>query len=462
MRSTALSECDCILHTLYGAQVAGPHANAKCERMPSHARRRTYMDHLSSHAWRARSARVRERLRPKQLRAPSLDWLNFLVADVRGALGPFITVYLVDNQGWSTANVGLVTSLGSWAGLLAQTPIGAWIDHTRYKRGILFCALVGLSAGALVFATLRGFWPVLFANGLIQIVSQAFTPTIAALTVGLFSRDLLTRRMGRNAAWARGGNMVVAGISGVLAWFVSRPAVFLQVPLVSALAAIAVLSIPHGQINQRRARGLRSGSDEAEGPAGWIAPLRSRPVLVFGACSFLYELADPPLLTLVGQEFGGIHKGWGLTATSALVIASQGGMLLSSIVVGRRADSWGYRWMLAAAFALLPMQAALTLVSHNAFWRVGVQFSGGLGTGLFVALTPLWLADATHGTGRYNLSQGLMGTLRALGVSTSALVSEVTVGRLGYDFTYVGCGVIGAAAFALLWFALPAVQRAYD
>ena len=81
---------------------------------------------------------------------------------------------------------------------------------------------------------------------------------------------------------------------------------------------------------------------------------------------------------------------------------------------------------------------------------------------MFVALTPLWLADATHRTSRYNLSQGLAGTLRALGVSTSALVSEVTVGRLGYDFTYAGCGVIGGAALALLWFALPAVQWAYD
>jgi hypothetical protein len=65
--------------------------------------------------------------------------------------------------------------------------------------------------------------------------------------------------------------------------------------------------------------------------------------VVFGVCSFRYELADAPLLTLVGQETGATHPGWGLVATSALIIAAQAGMLLTSILVGLRADSWGQR-----------------------------------------------------------------------------------------------------------------------
>ena len=43
----------------------------------------------------SRFGRARERLTPKRLHAPSLDWLNFLVADVRGALGPYVVVFLV-------------------------------------------------------------------------------------------------------------------------------------------------------------------------------------------------------------------------------------------------------------------------------------------------------------------------------------------------------------------------------
>ena len=68
--------------------------------------------------------------------------------------------------------------------------------------------------------------------------------------------------------------------------------------------------------------------------------LRSRPLLVFAACSFLYELADAPLLTLVGQKLGSDQPGAGIVLTSALIIASQAGMLAASILVGKRADAW--------------------------------------------------------------------------------------------------------------------------
>jgi hypothetical protein len=36
----------------------------------------------------------------------SLDALNFLLADVRGAVGPYLNVFLVTQQGWSQEAVG--------------------------------------------------------------------------------------------------------------------------------------------------------------------------------------------------------------------------------------------------------------------------------------------------------------------------------------------------------------------
>ena len=55
----------------------------------------------------------------------SLDAINFLLSDVRGALGPYLNVFLVTQQHWSQAEVGLVTALGGWLGLAVQTPVGA-------------------------------------------------------------------------------------------------------------------------------------------------------------------------------------------------------------------------------------------------------------------------------------------------------------------------------------------------
>src|SRR4029077_6472468 len=66
-----------------------------------------------------------------------------------------------------------------------------------------------------------------------------------------------------------------------------------------------------------------------------------------------------------------------------------------------------------------------------------------------------WVPGPTRGTGRYNLSQGAMATMRGLGATTSGLVSELMVEYLGYAAAFLGCGVIGAASAMLLWWGLP-------
>ena len=64
----------------------------------------------------------------------SLDAINFLLADVRGALGPYLNVFLVTQQHWRQTDVGLVTTFSGLLGLAAQTPIGAMIDETSRQE----------------------------------------------------------------------------------------------------------------------------------------------------------------------------------------------------------------------------------------------------------------------------------------------------------------------------------------
>jgi MFS family permease len=395
------------------------------------------------------------RFTPQRLRAPSLDWLNFLLADVRGGLGPFIVVFLVTEDGWTPTAAGLVSSIGGWLGLAAQVPLGAWLDRTRHKRGAMLWGLLALSAGAIVIAMAPEFWPVLLANAAMQMVSGVFEPAVAALTVGLCLREALTARMGRNAGWSRAGNIAAAILSGLVAWTFSARAVFLQVPVIAGLAAIAAMTIPYAKVDLRRARGLEPGEERAPGPQSWTSILRPRSLLVFAACSFLYELADAPLLTLVGQKLGSDRPGTGLVLTSGLILSAQLGMLAASILVGRRGDTLGHRTLMAIGFALLPIQAMLTVVDSTPAWLVGVQLFGGFGTGLFATLTPIWLAETTRGTGRYNLAQGIMGAMRALGAASSGLLGEFMVEQGGYAEAFLGCGIIGAIAAVLLWLGLP-------
>ena len=64
----------------------------------------------------------------------ALDAANFFLADVRDGLGPYLAIYLLTEQKWDEARIGVVMSIATIAGILAQTPAGALIDATRAKR----------------------------------------------------------------------------------------------------------------------------------------------------------------------------------------------------------------------------------------------------------------------------------------------------------------------------------------
>ena len=55
-----------------------------------------------------------------------LDALNFLLADVRGGLGPYLATYLLAVRHWDEASIGLVMSIATLAGLLAQSRPARW------------------------------------------------------------------------------------------------------------------------------------------------------------------------------------------------------------------------------------------------------------------------------------------------------------------------------------------------
>jgi Major Facilitator Superfamily len=275
----------------------------------------------------------------------SLDAINFLLSDVRGALGPYLNVFLVTQQHWSQSQVGLVTTVSGLLGLSLQTPIGAAIDETHSKRGLIVLALAVLAIGATTIFAMPTFWPVAIANSFIALAGDVFGPAVAALTLGLYARKQLARRMGRNSAFDHAGNVAIALVAGVVGYAFSQRAVFLLVPVFSVLAGIAVLSIPAAAIDNDRARNLEEGSDASGGTpvktAGYGVLFGSRPLVVFGLCVMLFHLANAAMLPLVGQKLAAAYPEEATAMMSACIVAAQLVMVPIAILVGRTADTWG-------------------------------------------------------------------------------------------------------------------------
>ena len=346
-----------------------------------------------------------------------------------------------------------MTTIGGLLGLSVQTPIGAAIDETRAKRSAIMLALAVLALGSVTIFALPRFWPVAIANSLMAIVGDVFGPAVAALTLGLYTRKQLARRMGRNSAFDHAGNVAIAVAAVADGYVFSKRAVFLLVPVFTVLAGLAVLSIPPAAIDNDRARDLVGDEDTAPTrAAGYSILFKSRPLVIFGLCVMLFHLANASLLPLVGQKLAAAYPKEATAMMSACIIAAQLVMLPIALLVGRTADAWGRKPLFLAGFAILPIRAVLYTVSNNSFWLIGVQVLDGVGAGIFGALTPLVIADIMRGTGRYNLAQGAVATVQGIGASLSGMLAGVVVDHFGYSVTFLTLGA--AAAVALVVFAI--------
>lgn len=146
----------------------------------------------------------------------------------------------------------------------------------------------------------------LIANNLMAMVGDIFGPAVAALTLGLYRRAELARRMGRNSAWDHAGNVAIAATAGPVGWAFSQRAVFLLVPVFAVLAMTATWSIPATAIDHERARGAdehEPANDGVAEPSGLSVLLTCRPLLVYAGCALLFHFANAPLLPLVDRSW---------------------------------------------------------------------------------------------------------------------------------------------------------------
>jgi len=386
----------------------------------------------------------------------ALDALNFFLADVRDGLGPYLAIYLLTEQKWNEAGIGLVMSIAALAGIVAQTPAGALIDRSTAKRGLMIAAAIVVTLASLTLPFLQQFEWVAATQALAAAAGAIFAPAIAAVTLGIVGPRAFARRVGRNEAFNHAGNATAATLAGAAAYFFGPIVVFWLLAAMAIASIFATLSIPADTIDHHVARGLDDATarDSAaqDQPSAFRVLLTCRPLLIFAAATVLFHFANAAMLPLVGQKLALVNKELGTTLMSVCIVAAQLVMVPVAIIVGRKADTWGRKPIFAAGLATLALRGALYPLSDNPYWLVGVQTLDGVGAGIFGALFPLVVADLTRGTGHFNVSQGAIATAAGLGGALSTTAAGLIVVGAGYGAAFLSLAAI--AAVALIGFCL--------
>jgi MFS family permease len=395
----------------------------------------------------------------------TLDALNFFLADVRDGLGPYLTIYLLvvrgSSHGWNEATVGLVLTIAGIVGLLSQTPAGGLIDRAKNKPRIVIAGALLVTLSSLSLPIVSGFTMVTITQSIAAAAGAIFAPAISAITLGLVGPKLFAKRVGRNEAFNHAGNAVSAALAGVLAWSFGPVVVFWLMAGLTVASVIVAGRLKNDDIDNAVARGLDCEPEEGcEEPSGWKTLIENRPLMIFAAAAFTFHLANAAMLTSVSQLLGrtvGTDKATSLTA--ACIVAAQLVMVPVAIVVGRNTERWGTKPIFLVAFGFLAARGALYTVSNDPWWLVGVQALDGIGAGIFGALFPVIVADLTKGSGRFNVSQGVVSSVFGLGAALSATLAGSIIVWAGYSASFLTLAGIAAAGFVLYLTAMPETHK---
>ncbi len=355
-----------------------------------------------------------------------LDWHNFFVANVQTGFGPFIAVYL-SSESWSQGQIGFALSVGTIAGMVSQLPGGALVDRLQNKRLAALAACIAICISAVILAVWPARLPVLGAEVLHGFASAMLPAAIAAMSLAFVGRAAFGERIGRNARYAALGNGIAAAVMGAVGTYVGEVEVFYLTALLMLPGIVAVFFVPQrrGTLTEPDAEPGARASDAA----GWREGLKlllGWRVLIFAAVVVLFHLGNAAMLPLVAGE---VSKTVGRQASlviAACIVLPQLLVAAASPYVGRLADRWGRRPVIALTFLAVPVRGALLALFGGTPYLPFVQMLDGVSAAGFGVLLPLMAADLSRGTERFTLCMGLFGLAAGLG----GTISTTLAGRI--------------------------------
>ena len=392
---------------------------------------------------------------PSNASLGGLDGVNFFLAGILAGFGPYLAAYLAD-QKWTQENIGFVLTASGLAGLLSQLPGGELLDTVRSKRAVVVAGVAMVAISSVIIAFQPSF-PLVFAALLLQGITGGFLgPAIVAISLGLVGHAALPERLGRNQRFSSTGNLVTAALMGLIGYFLSYQAIFLTVaalalPLFVALARIREVDIHFGRACGAPDHDMPGLPARASLRSLWKSP----GLLTFGACLFLFQLANASVLPLVVEDL--VYQGEKRSSlvVSALIVLPQIIVAVTAPWVGQWAKNWGRRPLLLIGLAALPIRALLFASVVDPTLVVAFQLLDGISGAVLGVLTALVIADVTGGTGRFNLAQGIVGTASGIGASLGTTLFGVVAASFGRTAVFLSIASVALLAVAILWVFMP-------
>lgn len=389
---------------------------------------------------------------PRSLRG--LDLVNVFMADVKDGVGVYLSVYLLAEQKWDPSHIGMVVAIPWLVSILAQSPVGGFIDHTRRKRLLLVVASAVVALSCLTVVFFPRMLPIALAQTGLGLVQTVFPPCVAAITLGMVGHERLGRRVGRNESFNHAGNMLAAVVAIAIGWFISFEGIFYFSVFQCVAIILATLLIRERDIDHALARAAAEDRAPCGSSLAGVKQLFSnRNIAFFTASMCLWNVANGAMLPLLGQKLGLTDVKHSALYLSICITIAQAVMIAVAPLASRLAEH-GRKRLLLVAFALVPLRAVLFALVEDKTALVSLQVIDGLGAGIYGVLLIVLMADLGKGTGHFNLLQGTTYAAVGLGMALSNVLGGFVVKQAGYPaafLTLAGVGTLATLFFAFFF-----------
>ncbi|WP_405871536.1 MDR family MFS transporter [Streptomyces sp. NBC_00005] len=379
-------------------------------------------------------------------------WTSTLVNRLGAFVATFMALYLTLDRGYSASYAGLVASLHGLGSVVSSLGAGVMTDRLG-RRPTLLIAQSSTAASVALLGFMHDPVAIAAVAFLVGMASNASRPAVQAMMADIVRPEDRVRAFSLNY-WAINLGFAVSSMAaGFIAEFSYRAGFLIEAGMTAVCAVVVFLKLPES-------RPQRTSTEKAADRVGLGTVLRDRRYMSVVGLSFLvalvFQQGSVGLPVAMGRAgFTPADYGMAIAVNGVLIVALQ-------IPVTRFIESRDPRRLLVVSSLLAGYGFGLTAFAGSVglfaltvcVWTLGEMVNAPTQTGLVVRLSPV------HGRGRY---QGMYTLSWSLAALVAPLMSGLVIDRLGAEWLWGLCAVVGTVAgagYAVLMRRLPAQEPA--
>jgi len=366
-------------------------------------------------------------------------WTSTLINRLGAFVATFLALYLTLDRGYSASYAGLVAALHGLGGVISSLAGGVMADRLGRRPTLLIAQLsTAFSVALLGFVT----DPVAIAAVafLVGATSNASRPAVQAMMADIVRPEDRVRAFSLNYWAINLGFAVSATAAGLIAEASYLAGFLIEAGMTFVCAIVVFLKLPESRPT--------STKTEDEENVSLATVVRDRRFMSLVGLSFLVALifqqgylALP--VAMGGAGFSPADYGLAVAVNGVLIVALQ-------IPVTRFLEHRDPVRLLVISSALAGYGFGLTAFAGSVgvftltvcVWTIAEIINAPTQTSLVVRLSP------AHGRGRY---QGMYTLSWSAAALVAPLLSGVVIDRLGADWLWGMCAVVGTVAGAGYW-----------